>query len=132
MTLNVSFKRTFKINGKEYGSLEDMPEDVRLAFEKKAGSAGSNTPGIPAKMPSPIVFNGIEYPGIDEMPTYARNLYEQAMAAAEADAQGSAADHDPRRGSQPVRAEPSFSAKSAVAAFVLIALALLLYYLLGR
>jgi hypothetical protein len=38
MNVNVNVKRKFKVNGKEYNSIEEMPQDIRNAFEKAMAS----------------------------------------------------------------------------------------------
>ncbi len=127
MKLNVNVKRKFRINGKEYGSLEEMPEDVRAIALKTMDRPGTPS-GEAQSGSSKIVFNGVEYASIDEMPTYARNLYEQAVEAARTATQG-ASSVQRRPGPNMIEAEPSISARSIAAVVALIALALLLYFL---
>jgi len=62
------------VNGHEYGSAEELPEDLRQAYER-AMSAGSG----PSKVK--IVFNGNEYGSVDEMSSDVRRTYEGALAA---------------------------------------------------
>ncbi len=126
MKINVNVKRKFRINGKEYGSLEEMPEDVRAIVQKTMDDPGALS-GVTHREPSKIVFNGVEYDSVDDMPTYARNLYEQAGNARAATQDTSAGQRRP--GPKTIEAEPSFSARSIVAVIALIALLLLLYYL---
>ena len=129
MKINVKVKRKFRINGEEYGSLKEMPEDVRATVRKAMDNPGASSKGTQSES-SKIVFNGVEYASVDDMPTYARNLYEQSVEAArEATQDASIEQRHP--GPKPIAAEPSFSARSAAALFVFIALALLLYYLLS-
>ena len=81
MTIKVSVKGRFVYNGKVYGSLEELPEHVREAYEKAtAGAApgvGGGAPGARVK----VVFNGTEYESVDAMPPEARRLYEDAIGA---------------------------------------------------
>jgi hypothetical protein len=123
-------KGKFKINGKEYGSLEEVPEGLRQSL-LKASDKEDASHGTAEGTSSKVIFNGVEYSSLDEMPTYARNLYEQAVNASRTGAKdaGPLGPHSP--GSKPIEPEPSFSGKAAAAAFVLIALGLLLYYLLS-
>jgi hypothetical protein len=84
MNVNVNVKRKFKINGKEYNSIEEMPPDIRNAFEKAmASQAGSGQQANPATMQTKIIFNGTEYQSIDAMPQDVRQLYEKVLKAAE-------------------------------------------------
>ncbi len=75
MDFKINVKKTFKINGKEYHSVEEMPEDVRKAYEKAMG-------GLRSAVGNKIVFNGKEYHSVEEMPEDARQAYEKAMAGA--------------------------------------------------
>ena len=80
MDVKFNVKYKFKVNGKEYGSLEEMPASVREAYEK----AVDNTKGIelgnmPSMSSGKIVFNGQEYESIDSMPADIRQMYETIM-----------------------------------------------------
>jgi hypothetical protein len=76
MGIKFDVKYKFKVNGKEYGSLEEMPADVRATYEK----AVANKEGIGASITSgKIVFNGQEYAGVDSMPADVRQMYETIM-----------------------------------------------------
>jgi hypothetical protein len=84
MNVNVNVKRKFKINGKEYNSVEEMPQGIRNAFEKAIVSkTGSGQQVNPAMMQTKIIFNGTEYQSIDAMPQDVRQLYEKVLKAAE-------------------------------------------------
>ena len=84
MNVNVNVKRKFKINEKEYNFIEEMPPDIRSAFEKAmASQAGSDHQANPATMQTKIIFNGTEYQRIDAMPQDVRQLYEKVLKAAE-------------------------------------------------
>ena len=61
MNVNVNVKRKFKVNGKEYNSIEEMPQDIRNAFEKAiASQAGKGQSVSPATMQTKIIFTGTE------------------------------------------------------------------------
>lgn len=77
MNVKINFKRKFKVDGKEYNAIEEMPPDIRNAFEK-ATAAGK---AIPSIAQNKIIFNGIEYKKIEDMPPDVRQLYEQALDA---------------------------------------------------
>ena len=82
--MNVNVKRKFKINGKEYNSIEEMPPDIRNTFEKAmASQTGSDHQANPATMQTKIIFNGTEYQSIDAMPQDVRQLYEKVLKSAE-------------------------------------------------
>jgi len=84
MNVNVNVKRKFKINEKEYNSIEEMPPDIRNAFEKAmASQAGLDYQANPATMKTKIIFNGTEYQSVDAMPQDVRQLYEKVLKAAE-------------------------------------------------
>ena len=84
MNVNVNVKRKFKINGKEYNSIEEMNPDIRNAFEKAmASQAGSDHQENPATMQTKIIFNGTEYQSIDAMPQDVRHLYEKVLKTME-------------------------------------------------
>ncbi len=75
MGIKVNVRWKFKVNGKEYGSVEEMPGDIREAYEKAKG-----TSRIAA---GKVVFNGQEYESVDAMPIEVRRVYDKVMEAAE-------------------------------------------------
>ena len=84
MNVNVNVKRKFKINEKEYNSIEEMPPDIRNAFEKAIASKTSSGQQVsPTTMQTKIIFNDTEYQSIDAMPQDVRQLYEKVLKAAE-------------------------------------------------
>jgi hypothetical protein len=145
MNVNVNVKRKFKINGEEYNSIEEMPPDIRKAFEKAmASQAGTDTL---AKTQTKIIFNGNEYKNIEEMPPNIRQLYEEVLKAAET---GNAPEriitasdiHDMLTGRKnykinsigdmikQVKIEPTaFSSRILIVGFMVIALIILLYFM---
>ena len=143
MNVNVNVKRKFKINGKEYNSIEEMPPDIRSAFEKAmASQAGS---GTNVTTQTKIIFNGTEYQSIDAMPQDVRQLYEKVLKAAEtgnapsniitaSDISGMQAE--PKNYGtaslgnmgKPAKIEPTaFSARTLIIGVLLIALFFILY-----
>jgi hypothetical protein len=149
MNVNVNVKRKFKINGKEYNSIEEMPQDIRNAFEKAmASKTGSGLQINPASIQTKIIFNGTEYQSIDAMPQDVRQLYEKVLKAAET---GTAPDNiitsnnisGMQAGSKtygtanmetmgkPMKIEPTaFSPRTLIICFMVIALIILLYVIL--
>ncbi len=148
MKVNVNVKRTFKVNGKIYNSLEEMPDDVREAFKKATASrslGGQET--SPGTYRTRIIFNGTEYESIDAMPQDVRQVYEQALRAAETGAAKSDIDFTgigqgmynrteiPESSSSgnvrpKIKAEPTFSVRTVILTCLVVALIFGLYYLL--
>jgi len=81
MNINFNLKRKFNVNGKEYNSIEEMPPEIRTAFEKAMALHGNQT--IPLDTRTTINFNGKEYQSIDEMPPDTRKLYEKVLNMAQ-------------------------------------------------
>lgn len=88
-------------NGKTYSKVEDMPEEVRQAYQQAlAHLADADKNGIPdimehgsagnviAIQQSSITFNGREYKSVGEMPAIVRRLFEMAMGQADANRNG--------------------------------------------
>ena len=75
MDIKVKVNWKFKVNGKEYGSVEEMPADVREAYQKAKGMSRMRT--------AKIVFNSQEYESIEAMPEDVRRVYDKVMRAAE-------------------------------------------------
>ena len=72
-------KGRFIYNGRVYGSLEELPENVRQAYVKAtAGSGGVHPDGTPGARIK-IVFNGKEYESLDAMPPEERRVYESVI-----------------------------------------------------
>ena len=75
MGIKFDVKWKVKVNKKEYGSVEEMPSDVREAYEKAKGTARTTV--------TRIVFNGQEYPSVEAMPPDLRQVFEKVMKGAE-------------------------------------------------
>ena len=88
-------------NGKTYTKVEDMPEEVRQAYQQAlAHLADADKNGVPDIMErggagnviairqSSINFNGREYKSVGEMPAIVRRLFEMAMGQADANRNG--------------------------------------------
>ncbi len=143
MKVNVNIKRTFKINGKEYNSLEEMPDNLRDAFKKAMGAQADPGHQIdPATARTKIVFNDAEYESLDAMPPDVRRLYEKILQAAETGCASPKIDLADLGGSlpgetgahadtipQPPKFEPAFSPRMLAVIFMFGGLLLLLYYL---
>ena len=78
MDVKVTVKRKIRFQGKEYESVDELPDAGRRAYEHAMGSAATAVrPTFHAK----IVFNGREYDGLAAMPQAVRDLYESSMRA---------------------------------------------------
>ena len=148
MNININVKRKFKINGKEYNSIEEMPDDIRDAFKKALGS--QTGPGHEINltaMRTKIIFNGTEYDSIDAMPYDVRQLYEKVLKTTETGsalpeidvaAISSSMHMEPKISGafhsgdnrKPTKNEPSFSLWALIVSAILVALILLVYYIL--
>jgi len=142
MNVNVNVKHKFKINGKEYNSIEEMPPDIRSAFEKAMSSQAGT--GIQTVTQTKIKFNGTEYQSIDTMPPDIRQLYEKVLKAAETgempqglvSADDISGSHTESRAylnigsgnmGKPTKVEPAVSARTLIIGVLAIALIILLY-----
>jgi hypothetical protein len=80
MEIKFNVKRKFIVNGKEYGSLEEMPAAIREAYEKAVSkSKGIEHGNITSVSSEKIVFNGQEYENVNSMPADIRQMYETVM-----------------------------------------------------
>ncbi len=86
-------------NGNEYASVDEMPPDVRQAYEQAMSTfTDANRNGVPdifehggltiSKRVSQIVYNGKAYSSVNELPAEARQQYEEAMAKLDANRNG--------------------------------------------
>jgi hypothetical protein len=142
MTVNINIKKKYKINGKEYSSVEEMPQNIREAFEKamasKTGLASMTTPATRTK----IIFNGTEYNNIDEMPQDVRSLYEKILLSSKTtdgsphldlnDLKGLLGKTDtisPGNIPQPTRFEKSFSSRTIILITGIAIFLILFFYL---
>ena len=75
----INFSTKIKIDGKEYGSVEEVPEEHR-ANVRDAMNAAKEKPGQ-----NTFVINGVWYDSIEAMPADVRDLYKEALAKAKVD-----------------------------------------------
>jgi hypothetical protein len=147
MDININVKRKYKINGKEYNSIEEMPEDIRKAFEKAVISKdGKSSQITTTNMQNKIMFNGVEYESIDAMPQDVRQLYKEVMKTVETRVMSPGnvfeakvdfsltKSKDSRTAMtgkipQPIKPEPIFSSRKLIVSIIIFALILLLYLL---
>ncbi len=147
MNININVKRKFTINGKEYNSIEEMPDDIREIFKKTMDSrTGIGHKIRHAAERTKIVINGTEYDSIDAIPQDVRRLYENVLKGAEAGTvlheidgagiysgmmTGSKTPETARTGElrRPIKVESSFSPRALILGILAAALILLFYYL---
>lgn len=143
MSINISIKKKFVVNGREYGSIDEMPDNIRDAYRKamEGLDAGRSSPPPPAS--ARIVFNGQEYADTEAMPPDVRQAYESIMEAtvcgeshlrlnASIKADGPTVRRPDMSGTAPGRArpvgpEPLFSVRQLLLAAAAV-IGLLLYY----
>jgi hypothetical protein len=82
MTVKVEVKSKFKVNGKEYASREEMPENIRAAYDKALASARRGDSASLGAPTTKIIFNGQEYSSEDSMPADVRQTYEEVLRTA--------------------------------------------------
>jgi hypothetical protein len=72
--VGISLKNKIRYNGQEYSSLNQLPADVRAAYERAmAGGA----------VKKKIVFDGQEFPNEEAMPVDVRKLCDDVMSVIE-------------------------------------------------
>jgi hypothetical protein len=81
MAVSLTVKRKFIVNGKEYGSIDELPETIRKALGRQI-STNSNKKTYSNTTKTKIVFNNQEYANMDAMPQNIRETYQQALQAA--------------------------------------------------
>ena len=71
--VNVNWK--LKVDSKKYGSVEEMPANIREAYERAKGTSRISA--------TRIIFNGQEYESLEAMPPNIRQVYDRVIKAAE-------------------------------------------------
>jgi hypothetical protein len=150
MKVNFNVKRKFIVNGKEYNSVEEMPPELREAYEKAARSgAGVRIDKPHVKVETKIVFNGKEYENFEAMPADVHRLYQSVMKGVETGEVSpeilSAALGDDRALSgrseavhfsddlpKPIEPVSSLSPRWIIGGLALLVLVFMLYYLLAK
>ncbi len=80
MDFKISFKTKITVNGKEYGSMDEVPEEHRETVRNALDSAA--TPFGRSK----ITVNGVGYDSVEAMPPDVRKKHEEILKKAEAEA----------------------------------------------
>ena len=81
MAVSLTVKKKFIVNGKEYSSIDELPEAIRKALKIQI-FAKSNNDTYPGAVKTKIVFNHQEYANKDEMPQDIREAYQRAFQTA--------------------------------------------------
>ena len=132
MNININVTRNFKINGKEYHSVEEMPDEIRQIYEKAmALKAGAKQPIHSAEARAKIIFNRTEYENVDTLPEDARQFSKKVLKAAESSvaSSGISGALRPRNIRKSIKLEFSFSPRMLLMSAGLMALIFLLYSL---
>ena len=93
MSINfkINVKRKVIINGVEYGSPEELPPELRAAYEKALAAknrvdfSASLATVLKTNHTAKITVNGRAYDNLEAMPEDDRKLYTQAMGAVRAE-----------------------------------------------
>jgi len=76
MSVKINVKKKYIVNGKEYSSVDEMPQEIREAYEKALVRGKEINPNGAARINAgKIVFNGVEYGNEEEMPQNERQMY---------------------------------------------------------
>ena len=84
--MKINVNKTIVVNGQKYASPEEMPEELRRAYQAAMGSGGLGHLTAASGVKTRISFNGKEFASVDTMPPDLRKLYDLAMAAADTEA----------------------------------------------
>jgi hypothetical protein len=124
----------FIINGKEYGNMEEVPEEFRADLQG-AEKSEANSPPVSVEKPVRFKVNGKEYRSADEMPAEIRKLFEDENANSLPDVMEGVAprellSHAPCEG--PAVASGTFNTRLVVVFLAVVFGACLFLYFLPR
>ena len=76
-------KTNIRFNGREYANADEMPSDVRAAYDRAVDDLGDLHSGarLAAKLNAKIIVNGSEFNNAGEMSVDDRHLYHEALEA---------------------------------------------------
>ena len=76
-------KTNIRFNGREYANADEMPSDVRAAYDRAADDMALLHSGarLAAKLNAKIIVNGNEFNNAGEMSVDDRHLYHEALEA---------------------------------------------------
>jgi hypothetical protein len=81
--VNARSKTNIRFNGREYANADEMPVDVRAAYDRAVDELGELHSGarLAAKLKAKIIVNGNEFNHPGEMSVDDRHLYHEALEA---------------------------------------------------
>ncbi len=81
--MNTRTKTNIRFNGREYANADEMPVDVRAAYDRAVDDLGLLHSGarLAAKLNAKIIVNGNEFNNAGEMSVDDRHLYHEALEA---------------------------------------------------
>jgi len=81
--VNKRTKTNIRFNGREYANADEMPVDVRAAYDRAVEEMPSLHSGarLAAKLNAKIIVNGNEFNNAGEMSVDDRHLYHEALEA---------------------------------------------------
>src|SRR5689334_19901119 len=81
--MNARTKTNIRFNGREYANADDMPVDVRAAYDRAVDEMPPLHSGarLAAKLNAKIIVNGNEFNNAGEMSVDDRHLYHEALEA---------------------------------------------------
>jgi hypothetical protein len=76
-------KSNIRFNGREYANADEMPSDIRAAYDRAVDDVGLLHSGarLAAKLNAKIIVNGNEFNNAGEMSVDDRHLYHEALEA---------------------------------------------------
>jgi hypothetical protein len=83
LLVSETFKTKIQFNGHEYASADEMPIDVRVAYERAIHETPALHSGarLAAKLKAKIIVNDTEFNHAGEMSVDDRHLYHEALEA---------------------------------------------------
>jgi hypothetical protein len=81
--VNARTKTNIRFNGQEYANADEMPSDVRAAYDRSVDETAELHSGarLAAKLNAKIIVNGNEFNNAGEMSVDDRHLYHEALEA---------------------------------------------------
>ena len=81
--MNARSKTNIRFNGREYANADEMPSDVRAAYDRAVDEMPPLHSGarLAAKLNAKIIINGSEFSNAGEMSVDDRHLYHEALEA---------------------------------------------------
>ena len=81
--MNARSKTNIRFNGREYANADEMPVDVRAAYDRAVEEMPPLHSGarLAAKLNAKIIVNGNEFNNAGEMSVDHRHLYHEALEA---------------------------------------------------